>query len=105
MTITINTDATGQIWRYVDGVPHEHLVLCPAEEAQAQGLVRYGDAYLGERWDTPGMVIRPEHVPYLYIEPPVPPVVEPESRHRAAAPESSAEPVYPEPSHNGAEES
>lgn len=71
MPIIIDTDLAGQIWRYVDGVPHEQLILCSETDAQAQGLRRYGDVYPGERWETPGLAIRPEHVPRLYLVPPV----------------------------------
>ena len=74
MPIAIDTDIAGHIWRLVDGVPAEELVLCGPDDAASHGLTRYGDAYPGERWDTPGAVIRPEHVPRLYFAPA--PVVE-----------------------------
>lgn len=96
MPIIIDTDATGHIWRYVDGVPQEHLVLCTAEEAQAQGLTRYGDAYPGERWETLGAVIRPDHVPRLYLAPPAPPVETSRSRGRHREEPPSAESAMPE---------
>lgn len=78
--VTIEADSFGMIWRMVDGLPCEQLVLCTAEEAHDLGLTRYGDAYPGERWECPGSVVRPEHVPSLYLAPlpPPPPVMPPE---------------------------
>ena len=70
MAITIDTDHKGRIWRWVDGIPTTELFECTEEEAEILGVVRYGAAYPGERWETPGMTIRPADVPRLYCVPP-----------------------------------
>ena len=66
MAITIETDGRGRIWRLLDGIPTIELFDCTEEEAEILGVIRYGAAYPGERWETPGMTIRPTDVPHLY---------------------------------------
>ena len=100
MPIIIDTDSVGRIWRLVDGVPVEELILCAPDDTASHGLTRYGDAYPGERWDTPGAVIRPEHVPRLYLAPvPVveeaPPPQAPRQRSQSV-PASVETPVAPD---------
>ena len=83
MSVTIDTDPAGHIWRLVDGIPAEKLLLAAPGDDAIHGLTRYGDAYPGERWDTPGAVIRPENVPRLYLAPaPVVEEVPPPRAHR-----------------------
>ena len=103
MSITLDTDPAGRIWRLVDGAPAEELIFYVPGDAASHGLTRYGDAYPGERWDTPGAVIRPEHVPRLYLAPA--PVVEeaplPRThRHRGQSVPATAE-IPPAPDEDG----
>ena len=93
MPITIDTDSSGRIWRLVDGMPAEELIFHAPDDAATYGLTRYGDAYPGERWDTTGSVIRPEHVPRLYLAP-VPAVEEaPLPSYRAHRPRAPSVPA------------